>query len=118
MTRPQPSPGWSVLGTCLGRASRRSRTYHPREALGRAALALSLALQALDLLLSLALQALDLLLSLALQALDLLLSLALQALDLPLIPGLQARHGADPVVVADPLQRPQHDRRHGHRLVE
>src|SRR6185369_9313815 len=96
MTRPQPSPGWSVLGTCLGRASRRSRTYHPREGLGRAALVLSLALQALDLP----------------------LSLALQALDLPLIPGLQARHGADPVVVADPLQRPQHDRRHGHRLVE
>ena len=95
MTRPQPSPGWSVLGTCLGRASRRSRTYHPREALGRAALVLSLALQALDLLLSL-----------ALQALDLLLSLALQALDLPLIPGLQARHGADPVVWPIPFSAP------------
>jgi len=84
MTRPQPSPGWSVLGTCLGRASRRSRTYHPREALGRAALVLSLALQALDLP----------------------LSLALQALDLPLIPGLQARHGADPVVWPIPFSAP------------
>ena len=84
MTRPQPSPGWSVLGTCLGRASRRSRTYHPREALGRAALVLSLALQALALP----------------------LSLALQALDLPLIPGLQARHGADPVVWPIPFSAP------------
>src|SRR5262252_4924821 len=46
------------------------------------------------------------------------LGLALQALHLPLVPGRQARHEAVPVLLADPTQRLQRDRGHGHPFLK